>query len=134
MTKNIATISFPLCQHWMENAARHCKSPAMRRKRYCYFHQRAQARSAKIIAERARQRWFESAPLQDAAAVQRALTLVLSRVLSDEIDNQQAGQILHKLETAILNRRRSDSAQGKADAEFDPNAVAEDCEDYKSAK
>ena len=80
-----------------------CGSPAMKGKRYCYSHHVQQARSARKAAERARQRWFESAPLQDAASVQRALMQVMTRLLSGDIDHKQAGQILYKLQTASLN-------------------------------
>ena len=106
----------PLCQHWMDSATR-CGSPAMRGTRYCYSHHRAQARGARKNAERARQRWFESAPPEDAASVQRALMQVMTRLLSGEIDPKQAGQILYKLQTATLNL--SGPALGKADAKDD---------------
>jgi hypothetical protein len=82
----------------MDNTTR-CGSPAMRRARYCYSHKRAHGQKARKIAERKRQRWFESAPLGDSASVQRALTQVLNRLLSGEIDHKQAGQILTKLQS-----------------------------------
>jgi hypothetical protein len=101
----------PLCQHRMDNATR-CGCPAMKGTRYCYSHHRQQARAARKNAERARQRWFESAPLEDAASVQRALTQVMTRLVSGEIDHRQAGQILYKLQTASVNLKsaRSDPA------------------------
>ncbi|MFI5069574.1 MAG: hypothetical protein ACHP8A_01685 [Terriglobales bacterium] len=48
-------------------------------------------------------RWFESAPLKDAASVQRALMQVMTRLLSDNIGHKQAAKILYKLQTASLN-------------------------------
>jgi hypothetical protein len=95
----------PSCQHWMDNTTR-CGSPAMRRIRYCYFHKRAQAQKARKIAERTRQRWFESAPLGDSASVQRALVRVLNRLLSGEIDHKQAGQIITKLQSLSATMRQ----------------------------
>jgi hypothetical protein len=97
----MGTATVPLCQHWMDNAT-HCGSPAMRGTRYCYSHQLAQARCARKNAERARQRWFESAPLQDAASVQRALMQVMTRLLSGNIGHKRAGQILYALQTATV--------------------------------
>jgi hypothetical protein len=88
----------------MDNAAR-CGCPAMRGRRYCFTHQREQARRAKKSAELARQRWFESAPLEDLVSVQRALAQVMTRLVSGEIDHKQAGQILYKLQTASMNLR-----------------------------
>jgi hypothetical protein len=79
--------------------------PAMSRTRYCYSHHREQARGARKNAERARQRWFESAPLDDVPSVQRALMQVMTRLLSGDIGHKQAGQILYKLQTASVNLR-----------------------------
>src|SRR5438105_11848993 len=98
------TATVPLCQNWMDNAnATRCGCPAMRGTRCCYSHQREQARGARKKAESTRQRWFESAPLEDAASVQRALAQVITRLLSGRIDHKQAGQILYKLQTASVN-------------------------------
>jgi hypothetical protein len=88
----------------MDNTTR-CGSPAMRGTRHCYYHQLAPARRARKNAEHARQRWFESASLEDAASVQRALAEVMTRLLSGDIAHKQAGQILFKLQTASLNLR-----------------------------
>jgi hypothetical protein len=88
----------------MDNATR-CGSPAMRRTRFCYSHHREQSRGARKIAEHARQRWFESTPLDDAASVQRALMQVMSRLLSVNIGHKQAAQILNNLRTASVNLR-----------------------------
>jgi hypothetical protein len=110
----MGTATVPLCQHWMDKATR-CGSPAMRGTRYCYSHHREQARGARKKAERARQRWFESAPLEDAASVQRALMQVITRLLLGEIDHKQAGQILYKLQTATVNLRSAPLGPGKAE-------------------
>ena len=94
----------PLCQHQMNTAAL-CGCPAMRGQRYCYSHQRKREQGARKIAERARQSWFESVPLNDVKSVQRALQQVMNRLLSGEVDHKQAGQILYKLQTASMNLR-----------------------------
>jgi hypothetical protein len=117
----MATATVPLCQHWMDNATR-CGSPAMRGTRYCYSHHLQHARGARRNAERARQRWFESTPLEDAASVQRALAQAMTRLLSGSIDHQQAGQILYKLQTASVNLRNAGLGTGKADEKSSPFA------------
>jgi hypothetical protein len=116
LERNMGTTTVPLCQHWMDNATR-CASPAMRGTRYCYSHHREQARGARKNAERARQRWFESAPLEDAASVQRALMQVMTRLLSGNIGHKQAGQILYRLQTATVNLRSAGLGPGKANDE-----------------
>jgi hypothetical protein len=100
----------------MDNATR-CGSPAMRGARYCYSYHLAQARGARKNAERARRRWLESAPLQDAASVQRALVQVMTQLVSGSIDHTQAGQILYKLQAASVNLRSAGLGPGKADDE-----------------
>ncbi len=112
----MGTATVQLCQHWMDNSTR-CGSPAMRGTRYCYSHHLAQARGARKNAERARQRWFESAPLEDAASVQRALTQVMTRLLSGNIAHKQAGQILYRLQTASVNLRTAGLGPGRANDE-----------------
>lgn len=74
-----------------------CGSPAMRAKRYCFFHQRERKHRAKRAAERVRQRWFESVDLNDAKAVQRALWKVLQRLLEGRIPEKKAAEIIGKL-------------------------------------
>ena len=116
LERNMGTATVPLCQHWMDNATR-CGSPAMRGTRYCYSHHLEQARGARKNAERARQRWFESAPLEDAPSVQRALMQVVTRLLSGNVGHKQAGQILYRLQTASVNLRSAGLGPGKADDE-----------------
>lgn len=112
----MGTVTVPPCQHWMDSTTR-CGSPAMKGTRYCYSHHLQQARGAKKNAERARQRWFECAPLDDAASVQRALMQVMTRLLSGNIAHKQAGQILYRLQTASANLRTAGLGPGKADDE-----------------
>ena len=112
----MGTATVQLCQHWMDNSTR-CGSPAMRGTRYCYSHHLAQARGARKNAERARQRWFESAPLEDAASVQRALTQVMTRLLSGNIAHKRAGQILYRLQMASVNLRTAGLGPGRANDE-----------------
>jgi hypothetical protein len=97
----------------MDNTTR-CGSPAIRGTRYCYYHHLAQAQGARKNAEHTRQRWFESAPLQDAASVQRALAQVMTRLLSGNIGHKRAGQILYRLQTASVNLRTAARGLGKA--------------------
>ena len=114
--RNMETSTVPLCQQWMDNTTR-CGSPAMRGTQYCYSHRLLQARSARKNAERTRQRWFESVPLQDAAAVQRALRQVITRLLSGTIGHKQAGQILYRLQTASANLRAAEPGARKVEDE-----------------
>ncbi len=127
LERNMGTARVPLCQHRMDNAAR-CKCPAMRGTRYCYSHHHKREQGARKSAERARQRWFESAPLEDVASLQRALVQVMTRLVSDQIDHKQAGQILYKLQTASMNLRSAGFNPRKAEEKPSPFARAEAAE------
>ncbi len=99
----MAITDAPKCQHRHEDGTR-CQRPARRRLRLCDFHHREHKRSTKRIAERARQRWFESVALDDPKSRHKALAQILHRLLHGEIDNQRAGVLLHKLQIASLDR------------------------------
>jgi len=102
--ENMGIAIVPLCQHRIGDAR--CGSPAKRGKRYCYFHQREHQRGARRKSEQARQKWFESVALDDANAVQKALTQVMQRLASGQIEHKNAGQILYKLQIASMNLRK----------------------------
>jgi hypothetical protein len=85
----------------------------MKGTRYCFSHRHEQARDAKKNAEHARQRWFESAPLDDAPSVQRAIAQVMTRLLAGSISPKQAGQMLFKLQTVSVNLRNAELDPGK---------------------
>jgi hypothetical protein len=99
----MAITDAPKCQHRQKDGTR-CQRPARRLLRLCDFHQREHKRNAKRIAERARQRWFERVKLDDPKSIQKALYQVIQLLLRGEIDNQRAGQLLHKLQMASLDR------------------------------
>jgi hypothetical protein len=98
----MAITDAPKCQHRQEDGTS-CQRPARHRLRLCDFHHREHKRNAKKIAERARQRWFESVALDDPKSIQRVLAQVIQRLLRGEIDNDRAGQLLHKLQMASLD-------------------------------
>jgi hypothetical protein len=98
--KSPATRAVPTCQHQSEEG-KTCGSPTLRKLRYCYFHQPAHARMARMMAERVRQRWFESVAMDDPKAVQKALSEVIYRLVSGQIEHKKAGQLLYRLQTAI---------------------------------
>jgi hypothetical protein len=82
------------------SADRKCGSPALRKHRYCYFHQPGHARRARIVAERGRQRWFDSVKLENPKAVQKALSQVIRRIMTGQIEHKRAGDLLFRLQIA----------------------------------
>jgi hypothetical protein len=113
------TATVALCQHWMDNTTTRCGSPAMRGTRNCYHHQLAPARGARKNAAHARQRWFDSISLGNAASVQRALAEVMTRLLSGNIGHKRAGQILCSLQAASVNLRSKTLSEHPSGDEID---------------
>jgi len=95
----------PQCEHIKANGLR-CGSPALRQRRYCYFHFCAHDL-------RRRRRQHPNAPfvlplLEDANSIQMAIQQVAEAVLEERIDNKRAGLVLFALQTAACNLKNTD--------------------------
>ncbi len=94
----------PRCQHIKIDGTQ-CKCPALRRRRFCYFHRRVQEQRARIAADQFAQRPFETPVLEDANAVQMALMQVMQMIAMRRIEGKDAGLLLYALQTAAVNMR-----------------------------
>ena len=95
----------PQCEHIKANGLR-CGSPALRQRRYCYFHFCAHDL-------RRRRRQHPNSPfvlplLEDANSIQMAIQQVAEAVLEERIDNKRAGLVLFALQTAACNLKNTD--------------------------
>ena len=112
MSSSIAEI--PRCQHVKVNGVQ-CGSPALRHKRFCYFHHawrevsspnsRAQARAHRN-GEAAETSIPNLPPFEDANSIQMALMQVVRLMLTRQIDGKLAGLLLYALQTATSNLRQ----------------------------
>jgi hypothetical protein len=105
----------PRCQHVKMNGTQ-CGSPALRRRRHCFFHERIRRERAKIAADTSPQRGFDLPLLEDANSVQVALMKTIQMLGSGRMDHRTAGLILYALQTASVNLR---NAQFEADEATD---------------
>ena len=96
--------SIARCQHVKVNGTQ-CGSPALHRRRFCWFHQQWRERSVRVKAN-GRSTRFELPVLEDANSVQITLMEVMKLILSGQIDNKTAGMLLYALQTASVNLRR----------------------------
>ena len=104
----------PRCQHVKVNGVQ-CGSPALRHKRFCYFHHswrevsspssRARAR-AHSNAEGAETPITNLPPLEDANSIQMALMQVMRLIVTRQIDGKLAGLLLYALQTATSNLKQ----------------------------
>jgi len=95
------------CQHIKMNGTQ-CGSPALNKKRGCFFHEKARQQRNRIVKGQFKQARFVLPVLEDANAVQMALMQVIQRLAWGEIDRKLAGLILYGLQTASANLRYVD--------------------------
>jgi len=97
----------PRCQHVKVNGTQ-CGSPALRRRRRCYFHEQVRVERARTQADVFAQRRFELPVLEDANSVQVALMKVMELLACGRMDHKTAGLMLYALQTATVNLRNTD--------------------------
>ena len=118
----------PRCQHVKLNGTQ-CGSPALRARRYCFFHDKIRSEQAKIRASAPAAR-FALPLLEDANCVQVALMNVIQMLGSGTIDHKTAGLMLYALQTASNNLRNVDfEADDVTDVVIDRDTVAATCID-----
>ena len=111
---NTAATNLPRhCEHVMTNGA-FCRSMALRGGKFCHFHLihlgrriRAERRYEIAIKHDIDSRYIrmDLPLLEDANAVQLALSHVVDAVMNHAVDEKRAGLVLYALQTAVLNLR-----------------------------
>ena len=105
------------CEHIKTNGLR-CGSPALKERKYCFFHQRARElhrmRRARPDAK------LRIPLLEDANSIQMAIQEVADAIAEDRIDSRRAGLLLFAFQTAACNLKNTD---------FEPQKLREDLED-----
>jgi hypothetical protein len=115
------------CQHLKVNGTQ-CGSPALRRRRRCYFHDELRVERDKVLADQFAIRRFELPPLEDANAVQVAVMKVLQWLGSGRLDPKIAGLMLYGLQTASCNLKNTTFEAAKAtDIVIDRKSVDQTC-------
>ena len=99
------------CEHIKANGE-FCGSPALRGRRYCYFHlthigrrlraERVHAQAVGASAE-SNAAPLELPPFEDAGSIQIALMQVVDAILQNRLDTKRAGLVLYALQTASCN-------------------------------
>ncbi len=111
-------MTIPRCHHIRVNGTQ-CGSPALRAKRFCYFHARHQGKPT-------RDSLFDFPALEDANAIQIALMQVIRAIADNKIESKRAGLLLYALQTASYNLKRTSLEPGISDVVRDTSALAEE--------
>jgi hypothetical protein len=91
------------CQHLKINGAQ-CDSPALHRRRFCFFHNRIQEETLKLARDRRRRAGTIFLPvLEDANSIQVALMQVMRLLVTQQIDHPTARLLLQALRLATTN-------------------------------
>ncbi|MHB8218591.1 MAG: hypothetical protein ACYDDS_21170 [Candidatus Sulfotelmatobacter sp.] len=115
------------CQHIKMNGTQ-CGSPALRRRRLCFFHGRCHEQRARIAASEFKQARFVVPVLEDANAVQMALMQVMQLLSTGQMDHKTAGLMLYALQTASCNLRNTNfEADEVTDVVIDCGTVNATC-------
>ena len=117
----------PRCQHVKVNGTQ-CGSPALRRRRRCYFHEGVRAERVKLKTDPYAKYEFEMPLLEDANGVQVALMRVLQMFARGQMDAKKAGLMLYGLQTASANLKNTKfEAEKVTDVVIDCNSVDQTC-------
>jgi len=95
------------CRHIMPNGLL-CKSPALRDRSYCYFHQNLHVTLRASREKKKEDSTIQFASIEDAAGIQIALTQVVDALAASRIDRRQGGTLIYGLHLASsLARQRA---------------------------
>ena len=117
----------PRCQHVKVNGVQ-CGSPALRRRRFCYFHENYRQTQARLMEDQSRDRISNFPLLEDANSIQVAVMHVIHLLVSGRMDTKVAGLTLYALQTASVNMKRVNfEAQNATEVVIDPDTLDLTC-------
>src|SRR5580700_3695811 len=115
------------CQHVKMNGTQ-CGSPALRRRRLCFFHVRCQEQRTRIVENQFKQARFVVPVLEDANAVQMALMQVMELLGNGQMEHKTAALMLYALQTASCNLRNTEfEAEDATEVVIDRGDVHRTC-------
>jgi hypothetical protein len=118
-------VHIPRCTHIKTNGTQ-CGSPALRGRRFCFFHKNWQGQHIQLNAQPAAPLRFTMPVLEDADSIQVALMQVMRLILAGQLEPKTAGLLLYALQTASLNlRQMSLEPRDRERVVIDPRSVAD---------
>ena len=118
-------VHIPRCTHIKTNGTQ-CGSPALRGRRFCFFHKNWQDQRIALNAPPAIPLSFNLPVLEDADSIQVALMQVMRLILSGQLDPKIAGLLLYALQTASLNLRKMNLEPSlRKKVVIDPRSIAD---------
>ena len=119
------SVHIPRCTHIKTNGTQ-CGSPALRGRRFCFFHKNWRGQRIQLNAKPAPDFSLTLPVLEDPESVQVALMQVMRLILSGQIDTKIAGLLLYALQTAAINLRNTHFEPSHHESVIvDPGSVSE---------
>ncbi len=118
-------VHIPRCAHIKTNGTQ-CGSPALRERRYCFFHEKWQGQQIALKNELPPAPTSFTLPvLEDADSIQVALMQVMRLILARQLNLKTASLLLYALQTASFNLRQMQlEPERRETVVIDPSAVA----------
>jgi hypothetical protein len=95
-------MQFPLCRHTKTNGRR-CKSPALKARSYCYFHQRTHQRHNPASSRPLPGPHVDLTALEDRESIQAALSVVVNALATGNLETERATALLYGIQLASSN-------------------------------
>jgi hypothetical protein len=116
-------VSYPIsirrCQH-IKADGKPCASPALREKKYCYYHTEWRRKSAHINMSFNRRDTITMPTLEDANSIRLGLAEMLRLLATKQIDRRTAGLMLFALQTASANLKMTSFEPDPTQVVIDP--------------
>jgi len=101
----VAEVKIRRCQHIRTNGTQ-CGSPAQRRKKMCYQHERTHPERVRVRGKEGKASEIVVPLLEDAHSIQMMARQVMILMLQDRIEGEKAGRLLYALQIASANLGR----------------------------
>lgn len=123
-TEDLFPAAIRRCQHIKVNGVQ-CGSPALNSRKYCYFHQKwhESGIESKQILDGGHYFSQHTPLLEDANSIQVALTEIMFRISTRQIDDKRAGLLLYALQTASANLPRTRFEPSPTEVVIQPSRV-----------
>ncbi len=94
------------CQH-VKTAGDQCGSPALRNRKFCYYHQQGRSQSVDYYLDAPCTEIESELPFfEDAHSIQLAIRQVVHLLMNDIVDAKKAGLLLYSLQIASANLKQ----------------------------
>ena len=90
------------CRH-IHADGRQCGSVSLRNENFCYFHHTTRVPIRNARERKGRRSTFDLPLIEDRASILRAISEIITRISTNEVDSRRAGLLLYGLQIAVIS-------------------------------